>query len=86
MGKSKVDYQQIRTLADVRAERMRIAEKLDECQDRLDNDCARITDIFRVSYLVERVTAGAWKFCSAISWAITAQKKIWSLIGKKSGQ
>ena len=57
--KSRVNYRQIKTLADVRAERLRIAGELDGVEERLNDDYRRITGMFSVGYVVERVTTGA---------------------------
>ena len=73
--KSRVNYRQIKTLADVRAERLRIAGELDD-------DYRRITGMFSVGYVVERVTTGAGKFYSAVEWAMTAYNMVRSVIGK----
>ena len=64
--KSRVNYRQIKTLADVRAERLRIAGELDGVEERLNDDYRRITGMFSVGYVVERVTTGAGKFYSAV--------------------
>ena len=78
--KSRVNYRQIKTLADVRAERLRIAGELDGVEERLNDDYRRITGMFSVGYVVERVTTGAGKFYSAVEWAMTAYNMVRSVI------
>ena len=80
--KSRVNYRQIKTLADVRAERLRIAGELDGVEERLNDDYRRITGMFSVGYVVERVTTGAGKVYSAVEWAMTAYNMVRSVIGK----
>lgn len=48
----------------------------------LNDDYRRITGMFSVGYVVERVTTGAGKFYSAVEWAMTAYNMVRSVIGK----
>ena len=48
----RVDYRKIRTLADVQAQRLRIARELDRVEMRLEEDYRRIDDMFSVNYLI----------------------------------
>ena len=57
----RVDYRKIRTLADVQAQRLRIARELDRVEMRLEEDYRRIDDMFSVNYLIERVANGIGK-------------------------
>ena len=50
--KSRVNYRQIKTLADVRAERLRIAGELDGVEERLNDDYRRITGMFSVEMCI----------------------------------
>lgn len=67
----RVDYRKIRTLADVQAQRLRIARELDRVEMRLEEDYRRIDDMFSVNYLIERVANGIGKFYSIFEWIRT---------------
>ncbi|MFQ8806981.1 MAG: hypothetical protein ACLR8Y_20390 [Alistipes indistinctus] len=81
--KSRVNYRQIKTLADVRAERLRIAGELDGVEERLNGrlppDYRHVQRRLRRR---KRVTTGAGKFYSAVEWAMTAYNMVRSVIGK----
>ena len=68
----RVDYRKIRTLADVQAQRLRIARELDRVEMRLEEDYRRIDDMFSVNYLIERVA----NFYSIFEWIRTTYTTI----------
>ena len=72
----RVDYRKIRTLADVQAQRLRIAREFDRVEMRLKEDYRRINDIFNVNYLIERVANGIGKFYSIFEWIRTTYTTI----------
>lgn len=51
----KVDYLSLKTLADVKAARTRVGDRLDKAEARLKEDYNEVTRMFDFSYIVEAV-------------------------------
>ena len=48
----KVDYLRLKTLADVKAERVRVGDRIDRAEARLKEDYAQVTRMFDFDYIV----------------------------------
>ncbi len=51
----KVRYRHIRSLADLRAERQRISDEIEDLEDRLQDDYHSISEMFSISYVAGRI-------------------------------
>lgn len=67
--KKRVDYKHLRTLADVQAQRLRIARELAQVEMRLEEDYRRIDAMFSMNFLLERIANSIGRLYSILEWA-----------------
>ena len=68
---SKVHYQRIRSLQDVKIERLRVENELDAVERRLRDDYRGISKMFSVGYLMEQITGKANLIYNIVQWSMS---------------
>ena len=78
----KVDYLKLKTLADVKRQRVRVGDRLDEVEARLKGDYAQLTGMFDFGYIAESVARKMAKLYSIIEVAFSGYDLVRNLIGQ----
>lgn len=78
----KVDYLRLRTLADVKAERTRIGDRIDRAEARLKEDYSRITRLFDFDYIAEAIARKMATIYGIIETVMSGYQMVSSLVGK----
>ena len=79
---SKVHYQRIRSLQDVKIERLRVENELDAVERRLRDDYRGISKMFSVGYLMEQITGKANLIYNIVLWSMSGYNFVHSMIDK----
>ena len=79
---SKVHYQRIRSLQDVKIERLRVENELDAVERRLRDDYRGISKMFSVGYLMEQITGKANLIYNIVQWSMSGYNFVHSMIDK----
>lgn len=79
---SRVKYTRLKTLADVKAERIRISNEIDRAEERLQDDYERITEMFSIDYLMGVVSEKTARIYSMIQWISSGYSFVASIIQK----
>ena len=78
----KVDYLRLKTLADVKAERVRVGDRIDRAEARLKEDYAQVTRMFDFDYIVQAVARKMAAVYGVIETVISGYDLVSSLVGK----
>ena len=83
MSKHSTKYSQISTIAELRAERKKIARKIDKAQNELSESYNEFREMFSVGYLTNLITEQLQLVYGWAEWAYKGYQFVTSLFRKK---
>lgn len=78
----KVDYLNLKTLADVKAERSRVDDRIGEVEMRLKDDYAQVTRLFDFDYIAQAIARKMATIYGIIETVMSGYQMVSSLVGK----
>ena len=82
----KVDYLRLRTLADVKAERIRVGDQIDRAEARLKEDYTQVTRLFDFDYIAQAIARKMATLYGIIETVMSGYQLVSSLVGKFRGR
>lgn len=82
----KVDYLRLRTLADVKSERIRVGDQIDRVEARLKEDYTQVTRLFDIDYIAQAIARKMATLYGIIETVMSGYQLVSSLVGKFRGR